>query len=486
MSVSRNLVYNVVINVLNVVTPLITVPYTSRVMGVDNVGVTTFALTYAAYFALFIQLGIPTYGTRLVAQLREQPEQRDKVVSELFRLMLYATVVVCGVYVATIYSIDTLRQWSDFLLIAGVTLVFMPFSVDWYFTGRENLGVIAWRNIAIKTLGIIGIFTLVKERSDVLIYLGISVFIAAGSQLWFFVYMLREVRLWWRGIDVKQHVRPILVLFSSLIAVSIYTMLDTLMLGFMSSETEVGYYGSATKVTKILMPFVIAASAVMFPRLSHLYKQGDRVELQRMADKSFSFMSILAPPITLGTIAVAPVFIPFFMGPEFLGAVPVLMVMALVIWLIGINNFYGAQVLLCAGKDKMLTYAVLGGTISNFALNLVAIPFLGAIGAALASVAAESVVVVLTAYYVTRHVPLIRPSYKTMIHASLSSLPMLLYGYIFVTFVHNNALATLCVCVCSVVTFCTLQAWVFRDAMFYEVVGKITQRLGPLVAKFRY
>lgn len=485
MSLSRNVAYNIAINILNILIPIITVPYVSRVLGVENIGIVTFATTYAAYFTLFITLGIPIYGVREIGKLKNDQGERNKVVSELTGIVSFSTLLFSAIYVITVFAIPTLRSEWEFLLVAGVGLLFAPLSVDWYFIGRENLKVIAIRSIVARFIGLTALFIFVTEREDLLPYIIINIFLVCGSQIWNFYYMLRtEVKLTLVGLNFRRHLKPVLILFLSSLAISIYTMLDTLMLGFMSSYTEVGYYTSAIKISRLVLPVVTAAAMATIPRISQLYKEQDFDELQRVAGQSFNFMSLLAPPLTIGLIVIAPVFVPMFFGAEFLGVVPSMMIISFVVLLIGINNFYGPQILISSGKDKAFMYAVLLGTISNFILNLFFIPAWGSVGAASASVIAESIVTGAVIIYASRLVPQIKPSYRTMVQSIIASLPMIFFGWFFAQIIESNLWATLFVAGSSGIAFVLIEILIFKDKTFAIIANKILPRVG-LTLKYK-
>ncbi|MDE5944148.1 MAG: flippase [Rikenella sp.] len=478
MSATKNVIYNILINVLNVAVPIVTVPYVSRVFGVENIGVVNFALTYASYFTLFIYLGIPIYGTREIGKLRNAPIQRDYVVSELFNIMLVSSLIFTAGYVVSIAVVPTLRQEWPFLMAAGVGLLFSSFNVDWYYTGRENLKISAVRNLIVKAVGLMILFVWIRTPNDLLLYLVLNALTNGLAQVWTFVYMLRhDVRLRWRRLKIKRHLKPVIVLSLSSLAISIYTMLDVLMLGFLSTYTEVGYYSSAIKISRLLLPVVTASAMVAIPRIAHLYKENDISELRRVTDKSFSFMSLLAPPITIGLVVISSPFVPFFFGAEFVGAVPSMMIVSLLVILIGINNFYGPQILVPTDNEKWFLYAVLFGTGSNFLLNLFFIPRWGAVGASWASVVAETIVTGMVMWFAYRLVPQIRPNYRPLIQSIIASLPMFLYGYLFIQWSDSPIGSLTGITICSAMTFILLELIVFRDPMAMEIRDKLYTKL---------
>jgi O-antigen/teichoic acid export membrane protein len=137
MSIKKNVAYNTILNVSNVAFTVITVPYVSRILGVENIGVVNFAVTYASYFALFAALGIPMYGMREIAKLNNSdPINRHQVFSELFVINAISTIIFSLVYLLTVFYVPTLFEEKEFLLLTGISLLLAPLNVDWFFSGR--------------------------------------------------------------------------------------------------------------------------------------------------------------------------------------------------------------------------------------------------------------------------------------------------------------------------------------------------------------
>lgn len=405
-SVKLNFLYNILLNISKVIFPLITAPYVSRVLEPDGVGLFNFTSTYAAYFALFAALGIPMYGIRETAKVCGNKEKENQLLSELLSIEAIITAVCAIVYIATVMLIPQLNTNYILFLIAGVSLYITPFKVEWFFSGREEFGYITARSIIIKTLSVVALFVFVHTKDDLFIYVILGTLSTIANEVWNY---WRLLKLGYRPkpvLEINKHIKPLLILFASSIAVSIYTMLDNLMLGFFSDYSEVGYYNSANHIAKTLMPVVTSLAAVAMPRLSNYSQPGDWQQINSLLDKSVSIVAFLALPITAGVILAAPVFVPLFFGPLYENAILPLQILALVITIIGFNNITTIQILAGLSYDKPYLYSVLVGTISNFCLNMLLIPIWGASGAALSSVTAEFLILVISGIYVFRKTPI--------------------------------------------------------------------------------
>lgn len=400
-SLKLNFVYNVLINLSGVIFPFITAPYVARVLEPEGVGLFNFANTYAGYFALVAALGIPTYGVREVAKIKDNPEKLTTLVSQLISINVIATIFVTVVYLLSLYLIGQLNENYVLFLIAGVVLYMAPFKINWFFLGVEDFGFIALRTLIMRLCSLLLLFLLVHDKGDLIIYMFIYVLSTVLGDFWNYIMMLKyNVRPHFTLIGLKLHIKPLLILFSSAISISIYTVLDTLMIGFISNYAQVGYYNSASNITRAILTIVTSLSAVAIPRVSYYLKNGEGEKINILMNQSFSVISFLAFPLSLGIFCVTPIFVPLFFGPEFCGAIIPLQILGFLIIAIGLNNLFGIQILIGLGLDKLFLYSVLMGMLLNVTMNSVLIYYFGAIGASMASLVAETLILFVTAYYV--------------------------------------------------------------------------------------
>lgn len=405
-SIKRNFLYNILLNISKVIFPLITAPYVSRVLEPDGVGLFNFANTYANWFALVAALGIPYYGTREIAKIKDNINEQTRFVSEIISISIISTALCTFLMILSLSLISQLNENYVVFLIAGILLYTTPFKIDWYFSGKEEFGYITFRSLLVKILSIICLFVFVREKTDLLVYVAINSISLILNELWNFSKLYKLGIHPYLTLSGKKHIKSLLILFSSSVAISVYTILDTLMLGFMTNYDEVGYYNSATHISKSLLPIATSLAAVAMPRLSQYMKSSNWDEINLLANKSLSIVSYLCFPIAFGVISVSPVFVPLFFGEHFSGAIIPLQIVVLVVIAIGLNNLTGAQILISLGYDKLFLYSVLSGTVSNFVINLILIPSYGASGAAFASVFAETLILFVTSYFVYKQTPI--------------------------------------------------------------------------------
>jgi O-antigen/teichoic acid export membrane protein len=481
MSLKKNLVYNIVLNVANVLYPFITVPYVARVLGAEGVGITSFVTTFAGYFAILAALGIPTYGVRGISKVRDSAEKTGNLFSEMFSINILSSLLFSFLYIASIFFIPQLFELKSLLFVAGIQVFLSPFNIDWFFSGRENFKIITIRSLIIKILSLGALFIFVKTKDDLIAYLLLNVFAQLGNQFWnFFALHRSEIKIRITRNGLKQHLKPLLYLYASAIAISIYTILDTIMLGFMSNYTQVGYYTSATKISKLLLFLVTSLGPVILPRMAYYKETYQKDFINGVLAKSYAFVLFLSLPLATALILIAPDFVPFFFGKDFNGAILPLQILSLLLISIGLSNLSGVQILVGMGFDKPFMRSVLIGTITNIILNLSLIPDFGAIGSSVASVVAETLIAFASAYYVSKYTG-IRffsiPIFTKNLLAALSLIPLYFLLH------HLNMpvwILMMVFFITGTVLYLFLQYYFVKNVIILETVMMIKNRCHPV------
>jgi O-antigen/teichoic acid export membrane protein len=479
MSIKKNVVYNTILTVSNVAFPVITTPYVSRVLGVENIGIVNFAVTYASYFALFAALGIPKHGIREIAKCnKDNQETRQRVFSELFIINILSTIIFSFVYLVTVFSLPALHQERIFLLITGISVFTSPLNLDWFFSGREKFKLVMLRSVLAKIISLGSLFVFVRTRDDIIPYLLLTVAANLSSQLWNFGYMLRkEVKFCFKQLEIKKHIKSVFILFASNVAISMYTMLSTLLLGFLSDYTQVGYYTSAIKVSNIIVPVVTSMSPVMIARINTLRgEQASQEQILRLLYLSIGYVMMLAVPASIGLMAIAPRFVPLFFGAEFIPATVSMQLLSLLIIIIGLSNLFGIQILVAMGHEKKLLFSVLLGTVSSLCLNLLLIGPYGSLGASIASVIAEISVTIATIAFALKVMP-VRINKKSIYQPIVAALPIIPFSFILNHIIKHNISYLSLTLATSAILYAGIMIAVFKNKqatqILHVIVGKI-------------
>lgn len=394
-SVKYNFIMNFILTASQFIFPLITFPYVSRVLMSSGNGKIAFASSVANYFAMVASLGIPTYGIRACAQVKDNKDNLSKTVQELFMINAIITAVVLITYFVSIILIPKFQEEKLLFYINAVNILLNTLGMNWLFQGLEKYDYITIRSIIFKIISIILMLGFVHKQSDYILYGAITVFAAVGSnilnltQLHKYIYFKK-----YSNYNLKKHLKPIFILFSQSMVVSIYTNLDTVMLGFIKNSEQVGLYNAAIKLKSLLLSLVTSLSNVLLPRMSYYYKIRKMDEFKELAAKAINFTMCISLPICTYFILYAKQSILFLAGEGYLEAVLAMQFVVFAVIPNGLTGVLGVQVLTAQNKEKYVLYSVLIGAISDFILNLILIPKYGASGAAFATMVAEYLVLV--------------------------------------------------------------------------------------------
>ena len=406
-SVRKNFFYNAAYQLVRILAPLITVPYLSRVLGPDAVGVYSYTYSITSYFVMFAMLGMGTYGVRAIATAGTDRTRRSRVFWSAYAAQLSVSAVVLVAYAA--YSLSVAQVSAFLCFLWGFWVLSAAFDVTWLMFGAEDFKAPTIRSMLVKVVEIAFVFLLVHSPSDLWVYVAIVVagFVVSQLVLWPFVPRYVDfARPTWR--EVRAHYLPCLRLFIPIIAYSIYTTFDKVLLGGLSTMEQTGFFEYSDKIAKVPLALITALVAVMMPRMSAVFSSGDEEGGKELVEASMWFVQGGALAMAFGVAAIAPELAPVFLGEAFSACAPLMIVLAIAVPLIAASNVLGRQYLIPRFRDAEYTVTIVCGAVASVSTVLALVPSLGAMGAAVAAVAAEVAVLLAQAWVVRRELPLAR------------------------------------------------------------------------------
>ena len=386
-SIKKNFLYNASYQVLALILPLITSPYISRVMGAERIGIYSYAYSIASYFGLFILLGLNNYGNRTIASVKNDKKVLSKTFWNIYAMQLFLGVIIACIYLFYAFFIVNNHVMA---IIQFIYLVSVMLDINWFFFGMEQFKITVTRNTIVKVLTVVCMFIFVKTPDDIYIYALLMAISPVVSQifLWFFLrkyvsFIIPQLS------EVIKHIKPNLILFIPVIAISLYTTMAKILLGSLSNVAEVGYFESANKLTIIPSMAITSLGTVMLPRVSNMLAVGQEDVTMKYLQKSLLLSVFLSVSMALGLSAVSREFVPFFYGNGFEKCeilIPILVMSSIFIsW----ANVIRTQYLIPYKKDNIYIQSVFLGAIVNISINLIFIPYWQSIGAAIGTLCAE-------------------------------------------------------------------------------------------------
>jgi O-antigen/teichoic acid export membrane protein len=296
--------------------PLLISSYVGRILLSDGVGKVSFVQNIVSYFTSLVALGIPTYGIREIAKCKTQQE-RNIVFSSLFTINAISTIVFSIAYYIMIFTVPYFHNNLLLYTIGGIQIVFNFINIDWLYQGLEEYKYIATRSLIVRFVSLICVFAFIHSRKDEWIYLLITCAVNVGNYVLNVFRARKIVLLSLKGISLKKHLRSIFILLATVIAVELYTKIDTTFIGIMLSESDVGYYTYADRIVKIPITIFAAINAVILPRLSVYYMSGEKKEFHELLSKINITVLIFAIPTSVGTCLLSSDYILALFGSNF-------------------------------------------------------------------------------------------------------------------------------------------------------------------------
>lgn len=401
MSIGKNYIYNTTVQVLNILVPFITVPYITRILGSEGIGIVSFAKSITTYFVLFGTLGIAIYGNRTIAYVKNDPNKRSEVFWEIFFSKCITAGISFSVYLIMVVYCNI--EYPKVYFVYSLLILSALIDISWFFMGMENFRSILFRGLIIRCFTLCLVFVLIKEPNDYPLY----AFIITGGTflgnlaLWFRVNKYIN----WKKIKIKNvlfHIKGLFILLIPSLAREVYAVLDKTMVGVFSTNTEVGLYTVSDRLVRTAYTIVTSMGAVMLPRISTLFTSSNFSEINKYAKKSFQFATYASFLIFAMIFSLMPEFVPFYFGEGFSKTIMLIRLMSPIILFVSLSNVAAIQFIIPLKREKYFTYSVITGALVNFPLNLVLIPVFGSVGAAIGTLAAELTTTLMLLYFLNR------------------------------------------------------------------------------------
>lgn len=435
-SVKKNYIYNLIYQLLTFASVLLITPYITRILGAYNTGVYSYTYSAANYFWLFALLGVNNYGNRSIAQAKAMDERQgsnqnvSRTFWNIYALQFITALISGGVYV--VYVMCFLKENQNIAILQFLYVLAAVFDINWFFFGMEQFKITVTRNIVIKLLSMFAIFGFVKQEDDLWIYTLIMAGSILFSNLILIPYLKRFVVFVRPSLkEIRRHIKPNLILFVPVIAISIYNIMDKLMIGrILEDKKEVSYYDNAEKVMQVPVAFINALGTVMLPKMSSLVQKQDREKCMKYIEKSMQLALMISFATSFGLAAVADNFAPVFYGKEFTACAQLIKWLAPIGVIKSWANVIRTQYLIPNGKDSIYVVSVILGAVVNLIANLLLIVRIGTVGAVIGTVLAEAVVMLYQTWMSRKEMKFGKYLKKNIVYGGIGLVMFLVVYYI--------------------------------------------------------
>lgn len=398
-SSKKNFAYNLTLTISNNILPLLTYPYVSRILGVTNIGICNYVDSIINYLVLIAALGIGSFGVREIARCKDDIASCNRVFSSLIGINVVLTVASIAILFILAFYIPIFEPYRKFLGIGVCKLIFSAFLIEWFFQGISNFKYITIRSIITKCIYIVCIFIFIKSEEDTLTYYLLTCLATSLNALFNWFYSQKFVKFSIKNIHISAYIKPILNFGTYRMLTSMYTTFNMFFLGFTCNDEEVGYFSTSTKLYGILMSVFTALTTVMVPKVSMLLKNGDSVQLNRIAQQTFKLIFTFTIPMIIVSLFYAPFIINIIAGPGYDGSIlPFRIVMSLLL-IIALEQIIIQQFLMACKKTRYIIYLSATGALTGVFLNILITPSLAAIGSSISWTVSELAILCLAIYF---------------------------------------------------------------------------------------
>lgn len=389
-NVGKNTAYNLIKNIFGIIFPLVTFPYISRVLGVENVGKINYGNSIVSYFSLIASLGISTYAIRECAKVKEDHIKLSNEASQIFSINIFSTIIAYAALLVTLLSARKLDPYRGLILIQSVSILFTTLGADWLNTAVEDFRYITLRTVSMQMISLVLMIVFVRNPQDYIKYAVISVAASSGANLLNIFYRRRycETKFTFH-IEWKKHLAPIMLLFSMILSQTIYTSSDMTMLGLMKGDWEVGLYSTSVKIYNMVNTVVASIAYVVMPKLAMYYQKNDYQSINHFLRYALSFIVTLGLPCIIGINVITVPLLYTLAGKNYIGAATSLHILTIALAVSFIGGFFSNIIMLPSGRERYSLQSSVISALVNFLLNLVLIPKWGLNAAAFTTAIAE-------------------------------------------------------------------------------------------------
>ncbi|WP_310829914.1 flippase [Paenibacillus pedocola] len=414
----KNILSLFTLQAFNYLLPLITLPYLVRIIGPEKFGLINFAQVFITYFIIFTDYGFNLSATKEISIFRDDKSKVSEIYSAILILKLLIMILSLTIFIVLIFTLPMFKDniyiyISTFGLVVGNVL----FPI-WLFQGIERMGYITYMNMVLKTISTISIFLLIKKEEDY--YLlplinSISSILIGIISLFIVSRVLRIKLLKISGNELLRHLKEGWHLFISTIAVSIYTITNTFLLGLIAGNIYVGYFTAADKITKALQGILAPVSQAVYPYVIKLFNtntNGQKSKAFQFLNKYIKIVTFINVLIFLLVLIFSSDIVHLVLGEQYENSILILRILSIVPLILSLNHTFGTLIMIPLNYKKEFARIIVYGSIFNIFLSLWLINVFEAKGTALTIVLTETFVTVFMYYFIRRKGILKRGSFN--------------------------------------------------------------------------
>ncbi len=401
-SVPFNFAMNFLLRLSGTICAAISYPFAFRMIGEAGMGKAAFAASVGSFFLLLAGMGVSAYGVRECARVRDDPATLRQTARELLCLQLTMTLTSMVLLLIAVAAVPRLWENRLLFLIQGGQLLFHALDTEWLFAAEERYAFLTVRSFVTKLAAVALILLFVRRPEDYRLYALITASAAVLGYLWNFMGAGKRLRGQGKRLRPLRHLRASAVFCLQSAAVTVYTGLDSVLLGFLKDDAMVGVYDAAAKIRSVLVMFIASLSAVLLPRFSYYLSTRQEERFRRGLRMSSSFVLLITLPLMAYFLLLGESCLTVLYDGVSGDTLRCLRILIPTVFLVGCSNTTGIQLLTPMNMERTVTLSTVVGAAVDLIADLLLIPGLGAVGAALGTLIAETAVLAVQLFAVRK------------------------------------------------------------------------------------
>lgn len=476
-SIKVNMILNAIKGLMSIFFPLISFPYVSKVLGVDNIGRYNFANSIISYFILLAGLGINTYAIREGARLREKENEFKQFANEMFSINILSTIISYVLFALLLIIVPKFQCYKTLLIILSLQIIFKTIGIEWIYSIYEDYAYITLRSIIFQIISLILLFVLVRNENSVNMYAVITGISAVGSNVlnYFHAKKYCKVNFEWK-IDWNKHLKPIMVLFAMSVTVTIYVSSDTTILGFLCDDYTVGVYSVSVKIYSIVKTVLSSVLVVSIPRLSALLGTNDKKKFNFVASDIYKTLLTVVIPAIVGIILLRNQIVLLLSDVTYISASSSLLLLSVALFFCLGAWFWGQCILVPMKMEGTVFKITVVSALVNIGLNFVLIPIWKENAAALTTVIAEAISFI-WCWYKGNKIVKLEGTIKSLLKIVIGCLGIIVASCVCAKFFKNGNLYMMATIITSMIIYGVIEI-VLKNEALYGIITIAKKKIG--------
>ena len=395
----KNGVWLTILQLVNTVIPVITIPYVTRILGTNEYGIFSISLNWIMYLQVLVEYGFGLSGSRKVALLNKDVNEHKKL-NQLFNNIISARLILLIVSFIILNILCIIFNFSHQTYISMMFLFIMiigtAFQLTWLFQGKQDMKFITIINVTSRIISVILIFLFVKQPENIYLYCILYSITLLLSSIISMIVARKKYNLKFKFAKFNYIINELkdgIYLFASSAMTKIFSGFGVTILGIYTTASITGIFSAIYKIPYVLTMFFSPIAQAIYPFISKEFTKGYEVG-KKCVKKIGKTIFIIFGLFSIFIIAFNKIIINIIFGTEYSNYSIIVIPLVIQFLFAIINNFIGIQTLVASGKQKNYSKAFAIGCIAIVISNILLGKLYGIYGVSIAAPIGEIILTI--------------------------------------------------------------------------------------------